>query len=135
MSVPSLLVNEHHRFTPEMRDKVLDKLDQSARATDDPTYRMLTPHHLRHLANLESHSAPVISLYLQLTPDRRLGGAWHIVFKDLAAAILEPIDDKRRHERLAGELRRIEDAPRPDSQRLAAELRSSPARLADCGGK
>jgi peptide subunit release factor 1 (eRF1) len=110
MNSPSLLVNEHHRFTPEMRDKVLDKLGQSARATDDPTYRMLTPHHLRHLANLESHSAPVISLYLRLTPDRRLGGAWHIVFKDLVAATLEPIDDKRRRERLAGELHRIEDA-------------------------
>jgi peptide subunit release factor 1 (eRF1) len=110
MSVPSLLVDEHHRFTPEMRDKVLDKLGQSARATDDPTYRMLTPHHLRQLAQFESHAEPVISLYLQLTPDRRLHGAWRIVFKDLVAIALEQINGKRRRESLTGELHRIEDA-------------------------
>jgi peptide subunit release factor 1 (eRF1) len=110
MSVPSLLVNEHQRFTPEMRDKVLDKLGQSARATDDPTYRMLTPHHLRQLAQFESHAEPVISLYLQLTPDRRLHGAWRIVFKDLVAIALEQINGKRRRESLTGELHRIEDA-------------------------
>jgi hypothetical protein len=65
---PSLWVNEHHRFTPEMRDEVLHKLRQSARATDDPTYRMLTPRHLRQLAEFESTRTPVI---LQLTPARR----------------------------------------------------------------
>ena len=110
MSVPSLWVDEHHRFTLEMRDEVLDKLRQARRATGDPTYRILTPQHLRQLAEFESPSAPVISFYLQLTPDRRVGGAWHIVFKNLVAATLGPITDKRKREKLADELQRIEAA-------------------------
>ena len=54
MSVPSLRVDDHHRFTLEMRDEVLDKLRQARRATSDPTYRILTPQHLRQLAKFES---------------------------------------------------------------------------------
>jgi hypothetical protein len=110
MSIPSLRVDDHHRFTPQMRDEVLDKLRQAARATAGPIYRMLTPQYLRQLAEFESPSAPVISLYLQLTPDRRVGGAWHIVFKNLVAATLGPITDKRKHEKLADQLQRIEAA-------------------------
>ena len=71
---------------------------------------MLTPQHLRQLAEFESPSAPVISFYLQLTPDRRVGGAWHIVFKNLVAATLGPITDKRKRQKLADELQRIEAA-------------------------
>jgi len=110
MSVPSLRVDEHHRFSPEMRDEVFDKLRQAERATGDPTYRILTPQHLRQLAEFESPSAPVISFYLQLTPDRRVGGAWRVVFKNLVAATLGPITDKRKREKLADELQRIEAA-------------------------
>ena len=47
MSVPSLRVDDHRRFTPEMRDEVRDKLRQEGRATGGPTYRMLRPQHLR----------------------------------------------------------------------------------------
>ena len=110
MSVPSLRVDEHQRFTLEMRDEVLDKLRQARRATSDPTYRILTPQHLRQLAEFESPSAPVISFYLQLTPDRRVGGAWRVVFKNLVAATLGPITDKRKREKLADEFQRIEAA-------------------------
>src|SRR6185295_4316748 len=73
MSIPSLRVDDHHRFTPQTRDEVLDKLRRAGRATGGPTYGMLTA---QHLAEFESPSAPVISMYLQLTPDRRVGGAW-----------------------------------------------------------
>lgn len=58
------------RFTLDMRDEVLDKLRQARRATNDPTYRILTPQYLRQLVKFESPSAQVISLHLQLTPDR-----------------------------------------------------------------
>jgi hypothetical protein len=110
MSTPSLRVDDHHRFTPQMRDEVLDKLRQAARATAGPIYRMLTPQNLRQLAEFESPSAPVISLYLQLTPDRRVGGAWHIAFKNLVVATLGPITDKRKREKLADEMQQIEAA-------------------------
>ena len=61
MSIPSLRVDDHHRFTPQTRDEVLDKLRQAGRATGGPTYGMLTA---QHLAEFESPSAPVISMYL-----------------------------------------------------------------------
>lgn len=51
-AIPTLSVNEHRRFTPEMRDRVVDKLRQYGQASADPTYRMLTPYHLRQLAEL-----------------------------------------------------------------------------------
>jgi hypothetical protein len=107
-SVPSLVINEHDRFTPEMRDKVLDKLRKSMQAARAPAYQMLTPHRLHQLAQFEASEGSVISLYLQLTPDRRLNGGWHIVFKDLVAATLGSITDKRRREKLASELQCIE---------------------------
>jgi len=135
MSVPSLRVNDHHRFMPEMRDEVLDKLRQAGRATGGTTYRMLTPQDLRQLAEFESPSAPVISFYLQLTPDRRVGRAWHIVFKNLVAATLGPITDERKREKLADELQRIETALQASCRPSAAAWPSSPARPESCGGR
>jgi hypothetical protein len=69
---------------------------------------MLTPQDLRQLAEFELPSAPVISFYRQSTADRRVGGGWRIVFKNLVAATLGPIADKRKREKL--ELQRIDVA-------------------------
>ena len=109
-SVPSLFVDEHDRFNAEMRDGVLHKLRRSVWVNDARGYRMLRPQHLRKLAEFESNQSPVISVYLELTPERRRKDAWHIVFKDLVAATLRPIADKRRRDGLASELQRIESA-------------------------
>jgi hypothetical protein len=107
MSVPSLSVSVHHRYTPEIRDRILGKLQASMHET---AYRVLTPAHLQALIEIDSPDAPVLSLYLQLTPERRAGGAWRTVFSSLAAATLKPIDDGRKRQAMQDEFDRIERA-------------------------
>jgi len=74
MSAPVTLTAETP-FTPELRDRLLAHL--TARL-DDPAFRLLTPHQLRRLARLEAES-PLLSLYLDLSPERRRGEAWRSV--------------------------------------------------------
>ena len=45
MTVPSLAVSVHDRYTPEVRDRIPGKLDGSIKETE--AYRLLTPTHLR----------------------------------------------------------------------------------------
>jgi hypothetical protein len=113
MTVPSLAVSVHDRYTPEVRDRILGKLDGSIKETE--AYRLLTPTHLRTLAEIEAGDAPVLSLYLQLSPDRRAAGAWRTAFSSLSAAALRPIADRHKRKAVTDELDRI-------SQALEAEL-------------
>jgi hypothetical protein len=110
MSAPSVAIDPHHRYTSELRDRVLGKLRASMQAVDESAYRMLTPAHLRALAELHSPQAPVLSLYLQLSPDRRATGSWRTHFKDLAAALIKPIAERHKREAVKDELDRIEAA-------------------------
>jgi peptide subunit release factor 1 (eRF1) len=107
MSVPSLSVSVHDRYTPELRDRIVEKLHA---ATVETEYHLLTPADLRALAEIDSPEAPVLSLYLQLTPDRRTKGAWRIFFRSLCDAALKPIDDRRKRLALRDEFERIEQA-------------------------
>jgi hypothetical protein len=113
MSIPSLLIGGHDHYTPEIRDKILEKL--RAASLDETAYQMLTPARLRALAEIEATGATVVSFYMQLSPDRRLGGAWRTFFSSLCDATLKPIEDRRQREELRGELDRI-------GQALEAEL-------------
>ena len=112
MSTPSVSVSVHDAYTPEMRDRILERLRASM---EDTTYAVLTPAHLRALAAIDSPGAPVLSLYLQLSPDRRAGGAWQTAFSSLSAATLKRIGDRRDRRAMKDELDRIE-------QTLQAEL-------------
>jgi Polyphosphate kinase 2 (PPK2) len=103
MSVPSLSVSVHHRYTPEIRDRILGKLQASTRHT---AHSVLTPAHLRALAEIDSPDAPVLSLYLQLGPERRTGGAWRTVLSSLATARLKPIDNGRKRQAMQDEFDR-----------------------------
>jgi len=113
MTVPSLAVSVHDRYTPEVRDRILGKLDTSIK--EMATYRLLTPTHLRTLVEIEARDAPVLSLYLQLSPDRRATGAWRTVFSSLSAAALRPIAERHKRQAVTDELDRI-------GQALEAEL-------------
>jgi len=113
MRVPSLAVSVHDRYTPEVRDRILGKLDTSIK--EMATYRLLTPTHLRTLVEIEARDAPVLSLYLQLSPDRRATGAWRTVFSSLSAAALRPIAERHKRQAVTDELDRI-------GQALEAEL-------------
>src|SRR5438270_175723 len=110
MSVPTFSVSVHDRYTPEVRDRILEKLLASASEVDDTAYRMLTPARLRALAEIDSADAPVLSLYLQLTPERRTGRAWRTFFAGLADATLKPIGNRREREAAKDEFDRIERA-------------------------
>jgi hypothetical protein len=76
MDIPSISFDVHHRYTPEVRDLIGQKLRAAMAVLDDRTYRLLTPGHLRRLAEIASTTAPVVSLYLQLRPKRRVGRVW-----------------------------------------------------------
>jgi hypothetical protein len=107
MSVPSLSVSVHDRYTPQLRDRIIEKLRA---APVEREYHLLTPVALRALAEIDSPQAPVLSLYLQLTPDRRIKNAWQTVFHSLSDAALKPIDDRRKRVTLREEFDRIEQA-------------------------
>lgn len=51
MSTPSLAISVHDRYSPELRDRILSKLRASI--AQAPAYRLLTPAHLRALAEIE----------------------------------------------------------------------------------
>lgn len=73
MRVPALTVSGHDRYNPEIRDRIVAKLHTPV---DEATSQLVTPSRLRALAEIEAGNWPVVSLYLQLSPDRRVGGGW-----------------------------------------------------------
>ena len=77
MSIPSLSLGAHDQYTPEIRDRILEKL--RAAPLEETAYQMLTPARLRALAEIQAIDATVATFYMQLSPDRRLGGAWRRV--------------------------------------------------------
>ena len=108
MDIPALSLHPHDHYAPELRDRMLEKLHASmAEATG---YRLLTPDQLRSLAEMESPEDPVLSLYLQLSPDRRIGGTWRHFFTSMADNTLKFIDDRHRRRIVEGEFDRIEEA-------------------------
>jgi peptide subunit release factor 1 (eRF1) len=115
MSIPSLSLGGHDHYTPEIRDRIHEKL--RAARLDEMAYQMLTPARLRALAEIEATGAAVVSFYMRLSPDRRLAGAWRTFFSSLYDATLKPIEDRRRREEIREELDRI-------GQALEAELPS-----------
>ena len=57
MSIPSLSLGGHDHYTPELRDRLLEKL--RAAPFDQTAYHMLTPARLRALAEIEATDATV----------------------------------------------------------------------------
>jgi peptide subunit release factor 1 (eRF1) len=107
MNVPSVSIGLHDRYTPAIRDRILEKLQAPI---DDDAYHLLTPAHLRTLAATESSDGPVLSLYLQLGPERRSRAGWHSVFSSLADETAKTIRDRRKRRVVRDELDRIENA-------------------------
>jgi hypothetical protein len=108
MSIPALSLGGHDRYTPEIRDRILEKLRGAP--ADETAYQMLTPARLRALAEIEPTDAVVLSFYMQLSPERRVGRAWHTFFSSLCDRTLKPIEDRRRRQTVQDEFDRIEQA-------------------------
>src|ERR1700752_4475356 len=81
MSTPNLSLGGLDHYTPELRDRILEKL--SAAHLSETAYQMLTPARLRSLIEIEAADATVVSFYMQLSPDRRVGDAWRTFFASL----------------------------------------------------
>jgi peptide chain release factor subunit 1 len=93
MKAPAVAIDVHHALTPELRERIIDDIRTRIQ---EPSYRLLSPEQLRELARLDTGGPPLVSLYLQLTPERRVGRAWHSAFSALAHQISHLLDKKER---------------------------------------
>lgn len=92
MKALSLAIDAHHALTPELREQIV----QTVRTRlQEPSYCLLSPEHFRNLATLDTAGPPVVSLYLQLTPERRVGDAWQSAFSALRHQI-QTMDEAAR---------------------------------------
>jgi hypothetical protein len=120
MPVASVSVHRHDRYTPGLRDKIADALRVPL---SESAYHVLTPPLLRELANAVADRAPVLSFYLELTPERRIGGAWRSYLSSMSDTMLRPIEDSRMRRALRQEFASIEQAMEQELPVLAAEQR------------
>lgn len=58
MTPRTISIGIHRDFMPELRDRILKDLRERMNET---SYRLLTPSHLRALAELESSKTPILS--------------------------------------------------------------------------
>jgi peptide subunit release factor 1 (eRF1) len=105
VSIPSVSLGLNDHYSPELRDEILGKLRA---ATNESTYSLLTPVRLRALVDMVSSDAPVLSLYLQLSPERRAHRAWQTAFSSLSFAVLKRVEDRHQRDAIKDELDRIE---------------------------
>ena len=58
MSISALSLGGDDRYTPDIRDRILEKLQ--AAPVDETTYQLLTPARLRALSEIKSADEPVL---------------------------------------------------------------------------
>ena len=93
MKAHSLALDVHHPLTPQLRERIVQNVRTRI---NENSYRLLSPEHFRALAQLDTGGAPLVSLYLQLTPERRVGRAWHAAFTALTHALAQSMDRATR---------------------------------------
>jgi hypothetical protein len=96
-------------LAPQDRDALLAEL---RRRTSTPGYHFLDTAHLQRLTEIASDGAPIVSLYMELSPEMRTGDAWEIAFKDLRARALGHNGANGHRRAVEAEFGRIEDALR-----------------------
>jgi hypothetical protein len=89
MKALSLTIDAHHALTPELRDRIVQNVRTRMQ---EHSYRLLSPEHFRALAALDTAGPPIVSLYLQLTPERRVGRAWQSALSALSHRISQTAD-------------------------------------------
>ena len=106
-------------LSPEERDQFLAQLRQR---TATPGFHFLSTEHLQELNEIESDGAPILSLFMELTPETRVGDAWQITFKDLSKQALQKADQMGAKAEIQAELARIEEAFRSGLPRTGRGL-------------
>ncbi len=94
-------------LSPEQRDALQEQFEILAGRAH---FQLLTRSHIEQLTSVESESAPVISLYLDLTPQARQDRAWAIQFKNLSREAVAGVEDAAQARAMASELDRLEQA-------------------------
>jgi hypothetical protein len=94
-------------LSPELRDTLIRELRQR---TSSPGFHYLDAGHLAELAAIESPEAPILSLFMELTPEMRAGDGWQIAFKDLARQATEAGNGTFPAGAVRRELDRVEEA-------------------------
>ena len=89
---------------PDTRDALLAELQ---RRTTTPGFHFLSADHLSRLNETEATGAPVVSLYLSLSPEQRRGNAWDKALRDLCDQALGQAGPHR--DAVKAELDRIEE--------------------------
>ncbi len=79
-------------LAPDTRDALLAEL---RRRTTTPGFHFLTPEHLTRLNETSSDDAPVVSLYLSLSPEMRRGNTWEKAFREIADGALAGAGEQR----------------------------------------
>lgn len=96
-------------LSPHDRDTLLAELRTR---TTSPGFHFLALEHLQRLNTIESDGAPIVSLFMELTPEMRVGDAWEIAFKDLKARALSHTGSNGHTRAVEAEIGRIEDSLR-----------------------
>ncbi len=94
-------------LTPDLRDALIAELE--ARTTA-PGFHYLDADHLSELSAIESTDAPILSLFMALTPEMRVSDVWQTTYKDLARHALEHSNGNYDPKTVQTELNRIEAA-------------------------
>ena len=92
-------------LAPKERDALLAEL---RRRTTTPGFHFLSADHLARLNDARSEGAPIVSLYLEMTPEARLGTTWETTLKDLCERAMTDAGDHKKA--VARECERIREA-------------------------
>lgn len=93
-------------LAPDVRDALVAELTTR---TTTPGFHFLSPDHLARLNGTVSDGAPVVSLFLDLGPEQRMGETWRLAFRDLREQA-EASAPKEHRRAVAADLDRIEEA-------------------------
>lgn len=93
-------------LAPDVRDSLVAELH---RRTTTPGFHFLSADHLTRLNDATCDDAPVVSLYLDLSPEQRIGDTWSRTLRELRAQA--EADTPAEHRRaVAADLDRIAEA-------------------------
>ena len=87
------------------REALKQQVDQ---LVEQAPFNLLTRQHLLDLAVVESDGAPIVSLYLSLSPQKRLRRAWAVALKSMARDALESQPTSISADAASAEIEKIE---------------------------
>lgn len=93
-------------LAPDVRDSLVAELH---RRTTTPGFHFLSTDHLTRLNDATCDDAPVVSLYLDLSPEQRIGDTWSRTLRELRAQAEAEVPAEHRRA-VAADLDRIAEA-------------------------